>query len=136
MLKPLLYLHRLPDEIPTHLNAAGTPDDYGAKTSLWLLPAFGAGVYALLTISVWYPHTFNYPVKITEDNAARQYLIAARMIRMLKAGIIALFAYITYNMIATTLGKAQGLGKAFFFVFLDIIFLPTGYYLVKAMRKK
>ncbi|MFQ5447690.1 MAG: DUF1648 domain-containing protein [Saprospiraceae bacterium] len=132
---PLIHLHQLPDEIPTHFNASGTPDGYGSKMTLWLLPLIGIGQYVLLTFIARYPQSYNYPVKITGENAVRQYLIAVRMIRMLKAIIAVIFTFITYKMIATALGETEGLGSYFIVVFLVAVFGPIGYYFVRAGRK-
>lgn len=50
--------------------------------------AIATTTFLLLTILNKYPYIFNYPVKITNQNAYPQYLNATRMIRYLKLSII------------------------------------------------
>lgn len=35
---PAFYYSQLPEEIPIHFNAAGDADDFGKKSTIWLLP--------------------------------------------------------------------------------------------------
>ena len=66
----------VPDRIPTHFDPSGLPDSWGGKESLILLPMAVIFLYSLLTVVSRFPHTFNYPWKITEENAKAQYLNA------------------------------------------------------------
>ena len=45
------------------------------KVTIWIMPAVAAIIFAVLTAVSRYPHTFNYPVRITSENARRQYLL-------------------------------------------------------------
>ena len=102
----------LPDQIPIHFNGKGEADSYGGKGSLWMLPIVSIFLYALLTIAAKYPHTFNYIVKITEENAEKQYMIAIEMMVLLKLGIILFFSYFTYREIQIAMSGHGGLGIA------------------------
>lgn len=52
-LAPLIYLafvwQGLPERVPTHFNAAGVPDDYSDKSTLWAI----GGLLAALTIGLF-----------------------------------------------------------------------------------
>ena len=53
MVLPMIYLlmvyGNLPAEVPTHFKADGTPDDWSAKWSLWvILPALQFFIFLLL----------------------------------------------------------------------------------------
>jgi uncharacterized membrane protein len=128
------YSH-LPERIPVHFNAAGEPDEYGEKGMIWLLPVISILTYLLMTIINRFPHTFNYLVNITEANARYHYRTATRMIRTLKAVMMALLAYIHYATIQMALGKMQGLGNGFMVVFLAAIFATIGFFMWKSMKK-
>ena len=126
----------LPDTIPTHFNAAGQPDGYGGKGTLWLLPATGMFMYLMMTVIEQFPQIYNYPVEITATNAERQYGIATRLIRILKTLILLVFTFLSYKTIETATGKASGLGKAFLPVFLLITFGVVIFYIVKSVNSR
>ena len=65
----------LPDRIPVHFGYRGLADAWGDKVTIWIVPAVAAIIFAVLTAVSRYPHTFNYPVPITSENARRQYLL-------------------------------------------------------------
>lgn len=125
----------LPERIPMHFNAAGEPDGFGGKKMIWLLPVIGLVSYLGMTLMNQYPHTFNYLVKITEENARYHYRTTTRMIITLKAVIMALFAYLHYVTVQVALGKMTGLGAWSLPVFLVTIFGTVGYFLWKSSQK-
>jgi uncharacterized membrane protein len=133
---PIFYLPQLPERIPTHFNGAGIPDGFGAKSSVWILPATGVFMYILMTAVAAFPQIFNFPVKITEENAPVQYRLATRFIRILKSLILVLFLFLSYKTFSTALGKTMGLGKAFLPVFIILTIFPIIFYLVKALNNK
>jgi uncharacterized membrane protein len=88
--------YSLPDTIPVHFNAAGKVDNTGGKASILILPVIVTALFAGLTIFTRYPHNFNYPVKITAENAYRQYANAIMLIRILKLVIVIVFTAIAW----------------------------------------
>lgn len=104
-----VYYAELPGTIPTHFGPNGRPDGYGDKNAVWFLPVLGAVLYAFMTYINRRPDWFNYPVKITPENAERQYRLGTRLVRGLKAFIMLLFAYLVWGTIGTATGKWQGL---------------------------
>lgn len=125
----------LPASIPSHFNASGEVDTYSAKGTVWALPAIALFTYVLLTLISFIPHTFNFTVKITPQNAIRQYTLALRMIRVLKVIISGLFLTISLGVVRVAMGQASGLGIWFMPVFLILIFVPIIIYFVMASRK-
>lgn len=126
----------LPDRIPAHFGFEGRPDAYGNKSTLLLLPGAAVLVYLLLTLVGRYPHIFNYPWKITSENAYRQYQLAVTMMTALKTEIIWIFNYITLIEIRVSLGNAEGLGQMFLPIFLIVIFGPIGIYLYISYKER
>jgi uncharacterized membrane protein len=118
---PIFYNDQLPEKVPIHFNAAGMPDGFGGKPSLFILPATGLFMYILLTVLTAFPHIYNFPVTITPENAEVQYRLATRLLRVLKAVILILFSFISWMSVRTAAGNAEGLGKIFLPVFLFLI---------------
>ncbi|MEG4037244.1 hypothetical protein QUA03_25885 [Microcoleus sp. S36b_A4] len=75
--------------------------------TVWIMPVVAAIIFALLTAVSRYPHTFNYPVPITSENARRQYLLGRGLLVWLKAEICWLLAFVVRQQILVALGNAQ-----------------------------
>jgi len=101
---------KLPEIIPTHYNFSGEADVFGGKSEIWFLPAIATIVFIATTILSFYPHIFNYPVKITEENALRQYKNAVMMLRCLKLLIVVQFELIVIQTIRIADGRVFTLG--------------------------
>jgi uncharacterized membrane protein len=133
----LYFYPKLPDIIPSHFNAAGKADDYSPKNTFWFLPGLTVFIYVLLTLIARIPHSFNFPVAITQKNARTQYTLALRFIRYLKVIIIWLFFFIVQAMARDVRGSdASGLGLWFLPVFLAAIFIPMITYFILSGRHK
>ncbi|MEO1436605.1 MAG: DUF1648 domain-containing protein, partial [Bacteroidota bacterium] len=128
----------LPDTIPHHYGLDGQPDRFGHKGIIFTLPIIGFFLFVGMTWLASVPHVYNYPGKITPDNAEGQYRLGARFIRFLNAAIVATFAYLTYSTILSAVnnGGESGPGIWFLPVFLGTIFGSIGLYLYLASRKK
>jgi uncharacterized membrane protein len=112
---------QLPERIPLHFDITGKPDGWGNKGWLWILPMIGAVIYVGFTALVRVPHRFNYPWKITPENAQRQYRIARSLLTWLKAQITLLLAAIAWTTIRVALGKAEGIGAWFVPVLVGVL---------------
>jgi uncharacterized membrane protein len=122
----------LPDRIPTHFGFSGQPDAWGDKVMIWLLPAVAAIIFVVFAVVSRYPHAFNYPVRITDENAQRQYLLAKSLLVWLKAEICWLFAFIVRQQIIVALGNAQRFSMEFILGMTVLMFATLGVYLLKA----
>jgi uncharacterized membrane protein len=126
----------LPDTLPRHFNLEGQPDGFGSKSILFILPIVIIAVYAILTVAARFPHSFNYPYAITEENAERQYKNSTLMLRVLKVITVGMFLYLTLATILNGLGYMQGLGPWFVPVTLLSLLGTVGIYLYKGYRLK
>jgi len=126
----------LPDRIPTHFDGSGKPDGWGTKESVWLLPALGSLLYLGLRLLYRIPHNFNYLVKITAENAEKQYSLAVKMIRYLNLGIALIFGIITISMIQVALNRADGLSPLYMIFIVALIFVPSGYFIYKSVLNR
>jgi len=122
----------LPDRIPTHFGFSGQPDAWGDKVTIWILPAVAAIMFVVLTAVSRYPHTFNYPVRITEENAPQQYLLARSLLVWLKAEVCWLFAFLVRQQIIVALGNAEMLRMEFVLGMIVLSFGTIGLYLRRA----
>jgi len=130
----LLNYSNFPEIIPMHYNFAGQPDSFGCKTTILILPILSTFLFTGMTILNRFPHIFNYPKKITNQNAERQYTIATRLIRYLKFIIIATFSIIVLMTSQTAKNKISGLGILFLPLFLILIYIPMIYAIVKLFK--
>lgn len=131
---PFYFYNNLPNEIPNHFNAYGQVDSYGKRSAIWLLPTIGLVFYFGMTLLNKYPHIFNYPAKVTEDNAERLYALGTRTIRLLKVVIALLFAFLNFKTIEIALNKADDMGKLYLPILLSVLIVITGSMFFK-MRK-
>lgn len=133
---PIYYYGALPETIPHHYDATGKPDAYGEKGIIWTLPLLGLALFVFLTVLRKSPHMFNYTVKITRENAERQYAIANRMLRAINAIITCGFAYIAFGTVQAAMGRQDGLESVFAPVFLILIMGTVVYFTIKSFQRK
>jgi uncharacterized membrane protein len=105
----IYYWSELPPEVPVHFNIEGEPDRTGAAWVLFIIPALNVLLAIFLLLAYRYPHKFNYPVKVTEENAAQLYRTSTNMFRLLALLISLLLTYITLGAIKTALSQTNGL---------------------------
>ncbi len=121
----------LPESIPVHFNFAGNADGWGDRSDILLLFSLSVLLYAGLSWLGRYPQKFNYPWKITENNAERQYHLAKSFMKVIKCQTVWLFAIISLQIIGVSLGQMDSLG----YLFLPIIITITsatiiGYFVI------
>lgn len=104
----------LPEHIPTHFGIDGKADDWGSNTNIFLLPGLTILLYLGMSLLTKYPHKFNYPVRVTAENALQIYTRGIRVIRILKVIIVFTFIIIDWT-VCSGAENAQ----------LPVWFLPT-----------
>lgn len=128
------YWPVLPEIVPTHFGISGEPDGWGGKASLFLLPVTGTFLYVCMWFLSKYPHIYNYPVTITEDNAPGQYLMGRKIINWMRTFVVVLFGCLEWISIQTALGNSPGPGPWFIAVVVLFSFVPPIYYIIKARK--
>lgn len=113
---------KLPKTVPTHFNLHGEADGFGDKSSILFLPLVAFILTAGITWLNHYPEVFNYPVKITLENAAEQYQKAARLLRWLKVMLNLVFLLITFAIFRSA---QQGSGQMQSLVIVSSLVLPA-----------
>ena len=97
-LSVFVYYPDLPNEIPTHFNGRGQADAFGSKQSIWILMGVFSSIFIGIYILNKYPHLHNYTVKITEENALKNYRFSTRVLRVVNFLNLLLLAYILKTM--------------------------------------
>jgi len=126
----------LPDTIPIHYNAVGKADGFGNKINILILPLVATILFVGMTVANKFPHIFNYPVKITEENAFRQYTNATRMMRFLKLILVVIFGLIAFKTTQSTSGNSSELGIWLLPLILCLTFIPLTFFIIKSFREK
>jgi uncharacterized membrane protein len=126
----------LPETIPTHYNGIGKADGFGGKSTIFTLPLIATILFIGLTVLNRFPHVFNYPINITEDNALKQYTYATRLIRYLKLFIVFIFGLIAFKTIQNANGESDGLGEWFLPLAMGLISIPLIYYVTNLFKTK
>lgn len=114
----------LPESVPVHYGIDGTVDRYGSKDSIIWLSSLNTVIVAGLSILSLYPHKFNFPVKITTDNAQTEYSKARMLIISIKFLIAAMFVYITNTVIEGARNHGTGLGWGFAVMIGALVIAP------------
>jgi len=126
----------LPETIPTHFNGEGKADGFGSRINILALPLVATILFVGMTIVNKFPYIFNYPTKITEENAFRQYSHATRMIRYLKLILVVFFGLIAFKTIESAQGQSFAPGAWPLQLTMGLIFIPLTYFLIKSFRTR
>ncbi|KAA3640306.1 MAG: DUF1648 domain-containing protein [Bacteroidetes bacterium] len=133
----LMKFGALPETIPHHFNAKGEPDSWGGKAIIFLAPGIALGTYLLFYfISKMSPDSYNYPVKITEENKEFQYAISRIMLKVMNLWTMILMAYITWAIIAEAGGLQGSFNSWILWTLILGIFVITAGFLVLARKYK
>jgi uncharacterized membrane protein len=132
----LIHYTKLPETIPIHYNERGEADRFGGKQDILIIPIIATVMFIAITKLNKYPHLFNYPTKITQENAVEQYTNATRMIRILKLVIVFIFGLIAFQTIQFVNGQTDGLGKWFLPITMALMLVPLMYYVAKSFKIK
>ena len=134
----------LPDTIPTHFNAQGLADDWGSKSTLFIILGLSAFIYILFTtLNIWFAIVkdprplINLPAKwkarLSDTQIEELRITLNRYLFLLKILMQGLFAYILYITIEIVWERADSLGSIFF-LFIMGIFAVAGLMLWKAFQ--
>lgn len=131
-----IYWSKLPDTIPIHFDLKGNADGWGSKATIWVLPGIALFIYATMTLAAGLsPKYINYPVRITPENAERQYRLARHLLATMKAVAVWGLLVLTWLIFGAALSPTPELGSWPALVFVGAIFAIVGGYFVVALRK-
>lgn len=129
-------LFTLPSSVATHFNFHGEPDGWGSPLFLLFLPALASIMIPLLTWLNQRPHLFNYPAKITLENARQHYTRATRFIRTLKLSLGLVFLGIELMMRLSADGSVKPNAAWMLPAIVFLVMGPLVMYLYNSSRKR
>ena len=133
----ILKYSDLPETIPINYNTMGEVNDWGRKSTVLLLYGVSLVLYFGLTILERYPHLYNYPVSINNENKNRQYQLARSLITTLKLSTSIIFMLIIASPFRDQTENSTILMGSYFIVFvLGITFIPIIVYFVLSFKNK
>jgi len=132
---PMVMFSSLDDSIPTRFDSSGEVSSTSSKYTVWILPFVGAFLYGMLWFLNKAPNTFNYPVKITPENAEFHYRKSVRMMRNIKLICMVMFAFIVWSTVAVGAGLASGLNTVVMTILLILVFAPIAHYLYTVWKE-
>lgn len=135
VLLPVYYFGDLPNQIPVHINAQGEVDSYGSRGNIWLVPAIGAVLYILLSLLNRFPYLFNYPQRVTRENAMALYELGTRLVRILKTGMMFSFAILTYKTIDMAINVFSQFNRVHVLVLPALVLIWIAAVAFKMMRQ-
>ena len=118
------------DEIPIHFNASGEPDDYGSKSTLWILLAIEIGVFLMIDYFSKRPEIANTLVKITDKNKAKQYDLITALLHQTNLLCALLFLIIIHQIFNPITPNY------FIHVIIGLMFFVIIVYIVRSLQNK
>lgn len=131
---PLAVWADLPDRVPGHFGISGEVDRWTGRWSIWLLPVISGLMWGGILFLSRFPHVFNYPWVITNENAKDLYRLSRSMMFWINAEMTLLFAAIQWVVLRTALGHSDGLSPLFVPVVLAGLFGTMGYFLFRSSK--
>ncbi|MCH8569531.1 MAG: DUF1648 domain-containing protein [Balneolales bacterium] len=120
----------LPDIIPTRYGLSGDVIATGSRYTILLNPLIGIFTFTFIYFLNKAPHTFNYTVTITPENAPYEYRKAMRMMRWVNLICALIFLFITFRMISNAFGYTEGLNAVVMAFLIISLFGVIAYYLL------
>ena len=111
----------LPEIIPSHFDFTGKVDKSASKLMLWVLPILSLGVYLLLITVNKYPHSHNYRVKITKENAEREYVRSIELGAYINLVTTVLLLIVSLTIIVTAFNSNSNIGT--FLIPITVLYL-------------
>lgn len=104
------------------------------KNLVFLMPVIATLICGLLYRLNRFPHLFNYPVRVTSQNALKLYGLATRMLRIVNLTIVAMFFGLQGTFYQSII-KHDPLFISFFLIGLPLLsLLIVVYYIVKMYK--
>ena len=128
ILLPIIFLSKIPDEIPIHYNAAGLVDNWSDKSSLILLFFAVLMLMGVMSIAVYVVKS-NMESKYSKEAEKSTMRVAYPIIVVMNLVVQVMFAYITFCTVT-----CRPLGSMFLPIFLIATFAPLGYLVYKCAK--
>jgi uncharacterized membrane protein len=127
---------QLPALVPTHFGSSGSPNSYGSKISVWVLPIVGFLLYCFLTLISRIPMRFNYPLRTTDGQKSEGWLqpLTLELVGWLKAEVVWTFAWLNWTILQFSLGRSSGLSPAFPVVTVGAVVITLAVFVIRVVK--
>jgi uncharacterized membrane protein len=99
----------LPERVPIHFGFSGRPDSWGARPTIWLLPALALVMYAVMTAAA-----------VAADKPGE-----AAFVAVTKLEVMALFLVITWDQLKVALKVTDRLGAGVWILLAVTVLSPA-----------
>jgi hypothetical protein len=128
----LYYWPKMPDVAVASTGSAGLSRS-AMFSFVTLLPMI---IYVGATLLGLFPSGFKYPVKITRDNAAREYRLAANILRVVKAEVVVCILILEWVFINIAMGEEMTISPPFMVLFLGLLALTILFFVYEMHKQK
>jgi uncharacterized membrane protein len=135
-LMTLLRYPALPERIPIHFDGSGAINGWGNKSTIFLLPVIATFIVVLLGYARKHPEWYNYPIKVTPENAQALYMGTNRMLSWINYIVILLFAVIQMSLLDAARNHATPNYFALIWVLVAALVVLPIIQVIRFMRKK
>lgn len=136
-LYPMLFYCSIGEttRMPVHFNAAGEADGWGGRGFLLPIPIIALVFYVGFIAMEKYSKNYNYPVKVTEANAAKLHKLGRGLMRHIKVIIIFILAYIS-NAMLVLIDRGNSFDVRVMLALIGVMFVVIAIYMVLMVRAK
>ncbi|SFJ05978.1 MULTISPECIES: DUF1648 domain-containing protein [unclassified Bacillus (in: firmicutes)] len=124
----------LPHVIPTHFGFDGEADGFGGKGNIFIHPTVGLGFYILFHVLSRFPHLFNYPSHVTEEQKQQLYIHSRTLLGWLQFEIITFGVYSAWENVQIAMQREVEYSTISVVIFLGILFSTMIFYIVRSLR--
>lgn len=118
----------LPDNIPTHFDAAGHPDGWSSNTFFIVLPFVALVFYMIITMVARYPARSGYALDISPESRSPVESLALGLISWLRFEMVGIFASIQAAMLQAIYFSNRSVSLFGLWAILAIIVITVIYY--------
>ena len=93
-------------------------------------------LYLGLSLVERFPHTYNYPIVVTEQNAPRLYVFGRQVVLALKVIAIGSLTFVFHTSVQVARGEATGLSAWFLPASLGSLVAVLGVMMVRMLRMR
>lgn len=126
--------HPLPASIPVHFDNAGHVNGWGSPFTLFFLPGVALAVYAIMALVAQFPESFNYPVRVTDENRSRLEELTYDLMAWMKFEIVCLCSAITWLWLQSIRHPGNAFSPLWILVFVGIVLATVAGYIVAMAR--
>lgn len=124
----ILFYIKAANSVPTHFDLLGNPDAWGDKNTFLFTIGVGTLVIVLCAFSAYFPKIVNLPIRLKPECINDQYVLMARMMRILNIDLSIMFLSVILIQGALQLNWNSRIFVIMESICISFIFILTVYY--------